>query len=159
MKNALALGLLIFVALVIWAAETVARRWLALIIFGMAILVLMFAFRVASAHDAGQWGNTDPAVRDWYQSLMQPDVPTLSCCGEADAYWCDDIRVREGRTFCKITDDREDAPRGRPHLEVGTEFEIPPNKLKWDKANPTGHAVVFVSRAGFVFCFVQGTGI
>ena len=28
---------------------------------------------------------------EWYQSLMQPDVPTSSCCGEADAYWADEI--------------------------------------------------------------------
>lgn len=35
-------------------------------------------------------------------------------------------------------DDRDDAPLRRPHLDIGTEIEIPPNKLKWDKSNPTG---------------------
>ena len=44
-------------------------------------------------------------------------------------------------------------------LDGGTVIEIPPHKLKWDRANPTGHGVVFLSRQGFVFCFVQGTGI
>jgi hypothetical protein len=117
------------------------------------------------AHDSGQWEDNDPAIREWYQSLLQPDVPNASCCGEADAYWCDDYYAgrpgtpREGKAFCKITDDRPDAPRRRPHIDVGTEFEIPPNKLKWDRSNPTGHGVLFLSRQGYVYCFVQPTGI
>ena len=52
----------------------------------------------ALAHDKGQWGNTDPLIRDWHQSLMQPDNPNASCCGEADAYWADEIHVRDGKT-------------------------------------------------------------
>jgi hypothetical protein len=31
------------------------------------------------------------------QTLMQPDNPTASCCGESDAYWCDKINVRAGK--------------------------------------------------------------
>jgi hypothetical protein len=111
------------------------------------------------ARDAGQWENGDPKVREWYKSLMQPDVPAASCCGEADAYWCDDISVRDGKTYCKITDDRPDAPLGRPHRAMGEEFEIPPNKLKWDKGNPTGHTVVFLRVDGGVWCFVQAGGV
>jgi hypothetical protein len=41
----------------------------------------------AHARDLGQWGAVDPALRNWYEALMQPDVPTASCCGEADAYF------------------------------------------------------------------------
>jgi hypothetical protein len=116
---------------------------------------------VAGAHarDLGQWENTNPVIRQWYQGLMQPDVPTASCCGEADAYWCDDYYAREGRAFCRITDDRDDAPLGRPHVDNGTEIEIPNHKLKWDKSNPTGHGVVFLSRGGFVYCYVQAGGV
>lgn len=55
---------------------------------------------------------------------MQPDNPSASCCGEADAYWCDTINVRDGKTFGTITDARPDAPLGRPHVPVGTEVEI-----------------------------------
>lgn len=122
-------------------------------------------------HDEGQWGANDPAVSEWYRSLMRPDVPELSCCGEADAYWCDTIHVKDNHTFCTITDDRPDEPRKRPHVEVGTIIQIPDEKLKWDRANPTGHAIVFLGRglngwSGFgdqspryVYCFVQGTGI
>jgi hypothetical protein len=47
------------------------------------------------ARDLGQ--NEDPAVREWYRTLMRPDAPRASCCGEADAYWCDDAHVRDSR--------------------------------------------------------------
>lgn len=83
MKNALALGIIVFIALVIWAVESVARRWLALIIVGLAALVLVLSFHFARARDLGQWETSDPAIVEWYQSLMQPDNPNASCCGEA----------------------------------------------------------------------------
>lgn len=109
--------------------------------------------------DLGQWGAQDPSQREWYQSLMQPDAPASSCCGEADAYFCDGYSARGDKAFCTITDDRDDAPRGRPHVDVGTVIEIPQHKLKWDRGNPTGHGVVFLSRNRFVFCYVQPGGV
>jgi hypothetical protein len=111
------------------------------------------------ARDLGQWDAMDPEIRHWYQALMQPDVPTASCCGEADAYWADEIHVRDGKTYAIITDDRPDEPRGRPHVDLGTEIEIPNHKLKWDKSNPTGHGIVFLSRNRYVFCYVQPGGV
>ena len=68
-----------------------------------------------AARDLGQWDAVDPAIREWYQALMQPDVPSASCCGEADAYWADEVHVRDGKTFATITDDRPD-DRGRQRL-------------------------------------------
>jgi hypothetical protein len=88
---------------------------------------------------------------------MMPDLPTSSCCGKADAYYCDDYYARDGKAYCKITDDR--VVQGRPPIPVGTEIEIPDYKLKWDRGNPTGHAVVFLSAAGLVYCFVQNGGV
>lgn len=111
------------------------------------------------ARDSGQWENTDPEIKRWYQELKQPDNPNTPCCGEADAYWCDGIHVREGKTFCTITDDRDNEKLHRTPFPLGTEIEIPERKLKWDKGNPTGHAIVFLSSGGAVYCFVQGSGI
>lgn len=126
------------------------------------IFVALFSVAFVSlawGRDAGQWETSDPAVVEWYRSLMRPDAPSSSCCGEADAYWADEVHVKDGKTYATITDDRPDEPRGRPHVPVGTVVEIPNEKLKWDKSNPTGHGVVFLSRGGFVFCFVQPGGV
>lgn len=124
------------------------RGWLVLFLLAMGAASCL-------ARPGGDW--TDSPTREWYAGLMQPDNPTASCCGEADAYWCDGIRVRDGRTYCVITDDRVVA--GRTPVPVGTEIEIPDRKLKWDAGNPTGHAIVFLSSGGAVFCFVQNGGV
>lgn len=121
-------------------------------------LILGLMISGARARDLGQWENSDPAIRNWYQTLMQPDAPASSCCGESDAYWADEIHVRNGKTYAVITDDRPDEPLKRPHIPIGTEVEIPDHKLKWDRGNPTGHSIVFLSKTGYVFCFVQGGG-
>jgi len=109
---------------------------------------------IATPHDA-----MHPDQDAWYRSLKQPDVPAASCCGEAAAYWADEVHVKDGKTYVTITDDRDDEPLHRPHVDLGTVIEVPDNKLKWDAGNPTGHAVIFLSRNGFVYCFVQGSGI
>jgi len=129
--------------------------------FGAIILIIvgMTAAWPARARDLGQWENSDPKIKEWYQTLMQPDVPTMSCCGEADAYWADEVHVRNGKTIAVITDDRPDGPLQRPHVDPGTEIEIPPNKLKWDRSNPTGHGIVFLSRERYVWCYVQPGGV
>lgn len=132
-------------------------RWL---IFGFSLGIAFLIFiHLASAKDVGQWENSDPRIKEWYRSLMRPDVPMVPCCGEADAYHADKVTTRDGKVYATITDERDDAPLGRPHIPPGTEFEIPANKLKWDKGNPTGHNILFVSQSGIVWCFVQGAGI
>lgn len=120
-------------------------------------LALLYLVGQSLAKDSGQWTNTDPEIASWYRSLMQPDHPLVPCCSFADAYYADKIIVRGNKTFAVITDDRPDEPFGRPHIPVGTEFEIQPNKLKWDSGNPVGHNVLFVG-AGGVYCFVQTSG-
>lgn len=125
------------------------KTLLSTILLGLCLLT------PAVAHD-----HNHPEHNDWYATLMQPDNPAASCCGEKDAYWCDDYYARDGKAYCRITDDR-DIP-GRPKVAVGTEIEIPPHKLKHDRGNPTGHAIVFgvPNTWGFyVFCFVQGGGV
>ena len=147
-----------------WESDAELRRierrfvWMAI----LSVVVLLVFIGVAFARDLGQWENSDPAIREWFQTLMRPDYPAMPCCGEADGYYADEIHVRGGKTFATITDDRPDAPLGRSHVPVGTEIEIPDDKLKWDRSNPTGHAIVFLgggAYARYVFCFVQGSGI
>jgi hypothetical protein len=128
-----------------------------LIIFLVAIGLLPLGSTLVFARDVGQWAHTDPAINAWYEGL-KPDFPELSCCGHSDAYWCDEIHVRDGKTYCNITDDRPDDPLVRPHIDIGTEVFIPDYKLKWDNGNPTGHAIVFMGKYGNVYCFVQSGG-
>lgn len=141
-------------------SQTVIRS--VLVVAGIIALLLSAALfaagRPVHGRDLGQWTNADPAIRAWYRSLMQPDNPNASCCGEADAYWADEVHVRNGRTFVTITDDRDDTPLGRPHIPNGTVIEVPDHKLKWDRGNPTGHGVIFLSRSLHVFCYVQPGG-
>ena len=62
-----------------------------------ALLVLDYAVPNALARDNGQWENSPPHVRRWFQGLRQPDNPRVSCCGEADAYEADIFEVDGGR--------------------------------------------------------------
>src|SRR5713101_4082721 len=59
------------------------------------------------------------------------------------------------KTYATITDDRDDAPLRRPHIDIGTEIEIPNNKLKWDKSNPTGRGIVFVNKSGYAAAIID----
>ena len=139
------------------ADRTMAVRAGAVFLFAMLWLGIVLSG--AKARDLGQWEAGDPDVREWYRSLMQPDNPKASCCGESDAYWADEIRVRNGKVYAVVTDNRPDGPLMRPHVPVGTEVEIPDYKLKYDRGNPTGHNILFMTRSQYVLCFVQTSGI
>lgn len=164
-KTLLTFGILLTIISIVWMIEMIRALfrpsvfYLSLFAAGVVLLVLALTAHFANARDLGQWDDTDLVIRHWYQHLMQPDAPATSCCGEGGAYWCDDYYARDGKAYCKITDDRPDGPRKRPHREIGTEFEIPDHKLKWDQSNPTGHGVIFLSVNDYVFCYVAPGGV
>jgi len=166
------------------AQDIIRTTIIGIVLFiGVAIAAFMWLMVEVNARDLGQWENTDPAIKKWFQTLQQPDNPPMSCCGEADAYYCDilgtEAEKNEGGTrvsnFCLITDDRDDAPLKRPHMDIGTKIYIPNHKMKWSEndpqprkdwttgepveLNPTGHSMVFLSREGFVYCFVMAGGV
>jgi hypothetical protein len=130
-----------------------------------AVIVLMLlAFAPAFAHDEGQWEANSATIQKWFRDLMRPDLPGNSCCGEADAYWADSYEVEGDHYVAIITDERDDAPLRRPHIDVGTRIPVPNEKLKWDQSNPTGHGVIFMSVYGSpatpsVFCFIAPGGV
>jgi hypothetical protein len=137
------------------------RAW-AFWLMVMTILALCCALNVviANARDAGQWADQDPLIGAWFATLKQPDNPVASCCGEADAYWADQVETdADGRTVAVITDDRPDEPLKRPHVPIGTRIVVPPNKIKWDQGNPTGHIVIFLGYELRVYCYVQNGGV
>jgi hypothetical protein len=126
------------------------------IVLGLACCCLI---GVVNARDLGQWESTDPTVREWYQALMQPDIPSASCCGEADAYWADSYQVDGDKYVAIITDPRPDEPLRRKHIEIGTKILVPNHKLKFDQSNPTGHGIIFLSRGDYVYCYVAPGGV
>ncbi len=144
---------------------------------GLVILAGFFAaIATAPARDLGQWKKMDPAQRLWFQQLMQPDTigmgsPGVSCCGEGDGYWADEVRVRDGKIYAVITDERDDATLGRIHEDIGTEFEVPVKKIigmEQRVGNPTGHTVIFLGVRQWVgetkaprpvLCYVQNGGV
>ena len=125
-----------------------------LIVFGIVLVIIVFvalAFgSAAPARDLGQWEDNDPAVRAWFQALLQPDTIAsgrgTSCCGEADAYYVD-VSVRRDQVIATISDDRDDKKLQRQHEENGTPYVVPPNKIvgaEQRAGNPTGRAVIFL---------------
>ena len=72
---------------------------------------------------------------------MQPDNPNRRCCGLADAYWADSYEVKDDQYIAIITDERDDEPLRRPHIENGRRFVVPNSKIKWDSGNRPGTAL------------------
>jgi len=154
-------------------------RWFAIRAMGYlgAVLFVVFAFLIfaavyALARDAGQWENSDPATKLWFQQLKQPDNG-MSCCGEGDGYYADEVTVVGDKVYAIITDDRDDAPLGRLHVPLGMKFLVPNEKVvdsTRQHGNPTGHSIVFLGggvnwgstasnpEGRPVLCYIPGTG-
>ena len=118
----------------------------------LRIAFIMLALSVpAVARDDGQWANSPANVREWFQSLKQPDHPRLSCCGEADAFEADTFEVESDHYVAVITD-------GKGVIPNGTHISVPNAKVKWDRGNPTGHGIIFIGSGGQIYCYVTPGG-
>jgi hypothetical protein len=119
----------------------------------LALGLAMMALAAGSeARDYGQWNDRPQSVRQWFQKLMQPDHPTQSCCGEADAFQADQFEVEGDHYVAIITD-------GRGLMPTGTRIEVPNEKMKFDAGNPTGHGIIFIGAQGQVYCYVTPGGV
>ena len=118
----------------------------------LAALAALAMLLPAAARDNGQWAGSPAAIRQWFQSLMQPDNPAVSCCGEADAFEADTFEVEGDHYVAIITD-------GKGVLPNGTRIPVPNQKMKWDAGNPTGHGVVFIGSQGQLYCYVAPGGV
>ncbi len=114
----------------------------------LGLVLLSFS---AVARDNGQWGNQPVYLRQWFQKLMQPDNPAVSCCGEADAFEADMFEARGDEYVAIITN-------GKGVIPEGTRIPVPTNKMKWDEGNPTGHGIIFIGNGGQVYCYVTPGG-
>ena len=116
------------------------------LISGLSLLV------PALARDNGQWAAKRADVRAWFESLRQPNNPTASCCGEADAFEADAFEVEGDHYVAIITNGRGDFP-------TGSRISVPNYKMKWDSGNPTGHGIIFIGSDANVVCYVAPGGV
>jgi hypothetical protein len=118
----------------------------------LAALILGGALCAALARPSPQWADEPLPVRQWFQSLMQPDNPYVSCCGEADAFEADDFEIEGDHYVAIITN-------GKGVIPSGTRIAVPNHKMKWDRGNPTGHGIIFIGSQGQVYCYVTPSGV
>lgn len=107
--------------------------------------------------DYGQYEDEPANVHKWFQTLMQPDQPMVSCCAEADGYITDDFEVSGDQYVAIVTD-------GRGEVPDGTRIYVPNPKLKFDAGNPTGHGIIFLGPVASdgtyqVYCYVVPGGV
>jgi hypothetical protein len=112
----------------------------------------LIVFLLMLAADNGQWAGQPANVRHWFNSLMQPDKPNVSCCGEADAFEADQFEIEGDHYVAIITD-------GHGLIPSGTRIPVPNTKMKWDAGNPTGHGVLFIGSNGTIYCYVAPGGV
>jgi hypothetical protein len=128
----------------------------------LAMLVLLLAvLGGVHARDNG-WESTPATEHKWFQGLMQPDNPFMSCCGEADAYEADSFETEGDHYVAIITDERSDTFANgsfRPHIPPGTRIPVPNFKMKWDQGNPTIHGYIFIGSSGQLYCYVAPGGV
>lgn len=117
----------------------------------LAFVCLVGSIGVGAARDYGQWETAPPEIRGWFKSLMQPDIPTQSCCGEADAFEADTYESEGDHYVAIITN-------GKGVLPEGKRIQVPNRKMKFDSGNPTGHGIIFIGIGGQVYCYVTPGG-
>lgn len=131
-------------------------------------LALIFAMLALATHSHSAAWSKDPVIHQFFNSLRQPDNPSQSCCGEADAYFADAFEVdSNGDYIAIITDDREDlvpddnlnrqddddgispsGPHYRQHREIGAHVHVPASKVGCTRPNITGHGLLFMPQMG-----------
>jgi hypothetical protein len=121
------------------------------IVFIVLAFIMLALGAPVAARDNGQWANSPANIREWFQSLRQPDHPRLSCCGEADAYEADTFEAEGDHYVAIITD-------GKGVIANGTRITVPNAKMTWDKGNPTGHGIIFIGDRGQLYCYVTPGG-
>jgi len=125
---------------------------MALLVLFLTLIAAAVSVVTATARDSGQWTDRPKNVREWFQSLKQPDHPRQSCCGEADAFEADSFEAEGDHYVAIITD-------GRGVIPSGTRIPVPNPKMKWDAGNPTGHGIIFIGPQQQVYCYVTPGGL
>lgn len=106
----------------------------------LLVLCLLVLSLPAQARDLGQWASSDPSVRAWFRSLMQPEMAAASCCREAGGDLADESEVRDGGVLATITDDRDDGGLDA-ECKVITARLMAATNAEFDHTSPSGGSV------------------
>ena len=113
---------------------------------------------VVTARDIGpplglrsQWEDQDKRLREWFNSVKRPDLPNVSCCGEADAF-----RVAVlSETATEVTVQVIEPNRFLPEVKVGRVFKFSRNALQHRYGNAVGVPLIFITLHNEqVVCFI-----
>jgi hypothetical protein len=118
----------------------------------LRVLMIAFLLSIAgdtSARDNGQYGNTDPAIKEWIQQLT--DKTGQGCCATADGHPAEYEWDTEGNRY-------------RVRIE-GEWYDVPPEALV-DEPNKLGYATVWYwwdwsidgKKTHHIRCFLPGPG-
>lgn len=122
--------------------------WLALIIVSLICLIMALLIHVRPARAQEAPGHThEGAVGKFYQSWMQPDNRSMSCCHDKDCAPAQSKMVN-GTWYSRHTDDEE-------------WVEIPTRKIERERDSPDGrsHLCKFNAMGGsYVYCFLPAAG-
>lgn len=120
------------------------RGWIWLSVVSLAILVMALGIHFARAADNGH--THEGAVGKFYQTWMQPDHPTVSCCSDQDC----------GPAASRLVNGHWQAQEPE-----GTWVDIPDEKIEPYRDSPDGRSHMCGRKlfSGFnVFCFARGGG-
>lgn len=116
------------------------------------IALAMVAAGEACARDDGQWSGKPPEIRAWFQSVMRPDQPEMSCCGIADAFEVTMDGDNPDGTIATVI------VNGRGLIPDGTHVDVPREKLQARFGNPLDHYILFIGGRGQVYCLIPKVG-
>lgn len=116
-------------------------------------LLALIAPTIALARPGPQWADEPQEIRQWFQSVMEPDNPTQSCCGEADAYEVEMVGNDpdgsiEVRTLA-----------GPYEYFVGKLYSVPREKMQTRYGNPLDKSILFLSNIGKPLCLIPKSGV
>ena len=121
-----------------------ARRWKALLIIGFAVLLLGLASQLGHARDRGQYANSSPELRAWFNGLRSGKGP---CCSDADGTAVSDVDWESGH--------------GHYRVRIEGAWVDVPDEAVITEPNRVGRTMVWPIRDGvgglYIRCFMPGS--
>jgi hypothetical protein len=143
-----------------------ALNWLLALVVVCALALFVSVFTIPGARAMNHGFDPNAPATKWFEKLMMPDFPEVSCCAKADAYPVDRFVKQPDGSYKAWVEDGSaiQFPDGshREPFDVSEPITIPPNKvnsLDDDLDNPTEHGWVFMRVSGpreyYIYCFVR----